>query len=160
MDAYRAVQIHPLDRPKQGLAWDLGAGIEFFLDNRLSMGLASSPYILTRVSNFIVRCAGQIGVLRLVNYLDDFAIINTSQSECANDQLILIRLLRRLGSFISYSKLISHRHCARFLGIEIDSVNLQMRLPIDKLKKIENFWNILFLRERQQRKSCKDWPDT
>ena len=61
MDTYCAVQIHPVDRPKEGLAWDLGAGIKFYLDNRLSMGLASSPYIFTRVSNFIACCTVRMG---------------------------------------------------------------------------------------------------
>ena len=38
---------------------------------------------------------------------------------------------------VSFSKLITPSSCARFLGIEIDSVNLQLHLPEDKLRNIK-----------------------
>ena len=53
-DAYRAVAIHLEDRIKQGLIWDfegnLGPDPVYMVDNRLYMGLSSSPYIAIRQS--------------------------------------------------------------------------------------------------------------
>ena len=56
-DTYRAVSIHPDDRVRQGLWGQVKANGEYryFYDNRRCMGLASSPYIFSRISNFVVR---------------------------------------------------------------------------------------------------------
>ena len=42
-DAYRALHIHPDSSMRQGLAWDFGNGLVYLRDNRVSMGLSSSP---------------------------------------------------------------------------------------------------------------------
>ena len=48
-DAYRAVSIHPRDRERQGLQWEFSKGKRTFMkDNRLCMGLSSSPYIFSK----------------------------------------------------------------------------------------------------------------
>ena len=48
-DAYRAVPIHPDDRIRQGLSWQFtdSVGFSYMIDNRLCMGLSSSPYIFS-----------------------------------------------------------------------------------------------------------------
>ena len=42
-NAYRAVNIDPLCRERQGLSWDFGKGLTYLRDNWLCMGLCSSP---------------------------------------------------------------------------------------------------------------------
>ena len=44
-NAYRAVNTHPDSKELQGLSWDFGKGTIFWRDNRLCMGLSSSPYV-------------------------------------------------------------------------------------------------------------------
>ena len=44
-NAYRAVNIHPSCRERQGLSWDFGDGLTYLRDNWLYMGLSSSPYV-------------------------------------------------------------------------------------------------------------------
>ena len=56
-NAYRSVCIHPSCHSLQGLFWDFGQGVEYFCDNRMSMGLSSSPYIFTHVGNSVAKCA-------------------------------------------------------------------------------------------------------
>ena len=77
-DAYRAIFIHPSDRPRQGILWDFGDGPQFYLDNHLSMGLSSSPYIFSKISDFVIRCGIRAAVPTIVNYLDDFAVLGDS----------------------------------------------------------------------------------
>ena len=103
-DAYRAVSIHPTDRRKQGLRWNFGQGDKYLCDNRLCMGLSSSPYIFSKVSDFIVRCTVREGCNYVLNYLDDFAIVNSTCQEGRRDQMRLISVLSRLGFSISYKK--------------------------------------------------------
>ena len=137
-DAYRAVHIHPGDRSRQGLKWVFGdeQSTTYMVDNRLCMGLSSSPYIFTRISNFIVRCARREGIGRITNYLDDFCIVGGSWQDTSESQNKLIRILRRLGFFISFKKLQSPVNKLRFLGIYIDSISLELSLPEDKLDKL------------------------
>ena len=72
----------------------------------------------------------------VINYLDDFAIVNRSFDETEKDQLCLIAILRRLGFSISYKKVTPPAQLARFLGIDIDTRNLELRLPEDKIEKL------------------------
>ena len=46
-------------------------------------------------------------------------------------------ILRRFGFYLSYNKLLTPSQCNRFLGIELDSVNLQLCLPADKLTQLK-----------------------
>ena len=139
-DAYRAVSIHPRDRDRQGLHWDFdparGSNCTYMKDNRLCMGLASSPYVFSKISDFIVRCATREGVDRVVNYLDDFCIVSGAHGRACEEQRTIIAILRRLGFHISFGKIISPSTCTRFLGINIDTVTLEMSLPEDKLQKL------------------------
>ena len=139
-DAYRAVSIHPRDRDRQGLHWNFdpteGSNCTYMKDNRLCMGLASSPYVFSKISDFVVRCAVREGVDRVINYLDDFCIVSGTHIKGREEQRTVIAILRRIGFHISFSKIISPATCTRFLGININSVTLEMSLPGDKLQKL------------------------
>lgn len=135
-NAYRAVNIHPSCRIRQGLAWDFGEGIVYMQDNRLCMGLSSSPYVFSKISDFIVRCLVREGFSDCINYLDDFCIVARDEKSCALAQMRLVSILRRLGFYVSFKKLTSPSPITRFLGIEIDALSLELRLPLDKLDKL------------------------
>ena len=108
MNAYRVVSIATEDRSKQGLKWKFSGEEEFtyFEDNRLCMGLSSSPYVFTKISEFIVRCARREDDCRIVNYLDDFCVIGGNLEQAVQHQLLFIKILRHLGFFISFKKLV------------------------------------------------------
>ena len=72
-DAYRMASIHPDDRNCQGLHWDFAEGVSTYLkDNRLCMGLSSSPYVFSKILDFVVCCANRESITRVLNYLHDF----------------------------------------------------------------------------------------
>ena len=107
-DAYRAVNIHPSNRKFQGLCCKLLDGkIHLFEDNRLCMGLSSSPFIFSKMSDFVTRCMIREGSNRIVNYLDDFCLLGNSIDEVQCAQRKLIRILRSLGFYINYKKVSS-----------------------------------------------------
>ena len=150
-NAYRAVNIHPDSRIRQGLAWDFGAGICFLRDNRLCMGLSSSPFVFSKISDFIVRCLCREGFTQCINYLDDFCLVARGVKECEGSQRELMAILRRVGFFISFKKLTPACKVTRYLGIEIDSVNMELRLPRDKLVKLKLLLNS-FMRKKKATK--------
>ena len=132
--ANRAVSIHPSNRDFQGLRCKFSDGkIRFFQDNRLCMGLSSSPFIFSKMC-----CMIREGNRRIVNYLDDFCLLGNSIDEVQHAQRKLIRILRSLGFYINYKKVSSPATTTRFLGILIDSVTLQLRLSYDKLRKMRD----------------------
>ena len=150
-NAYRAVNTHPDSRERQGLAWDFGDGTIFMRDNRLCMGLSSSPFVFSKISDFVVRCLVREGFSECVNYLDDFCLIGRDRESCRKAQRQLVAILRRVGFYVSYKKLTPASTVSRFLGIEIDSVNLELRLPQDKMEKLHAQLN-LFVRRRKASK--------
>ena len=150
-NAYRAISIYPTCRERQGLAWDFGSGTVFLRDNRLCMGLSSSPYIFSKVSDFVVRCMVRQGVTDCVNYLDDFCVVGRGERDCTVAQHTLVAILRRLGFYISFRKLTAPAQVTRFLGIDIDSVRMELRLLGDKLEKLITQLNH-FVRRRKASK--------
>ena len=82
-----------------------------------------------------------------MNYLDDFCIVSTSQDQGREDQSHLIWILRHLGFDISFKKLTDPAQVNRFLGIEIDSVDMCVRLPEDKLERMQETVNSYKARE-------------
>ena len=138
-DAYRAVPIHPVDRSKQGIKWEFSGDdgrVTYMVDNRLCMGLSSSPYIFSKLSDFVVRCAVREGVTRMINYLDDFCIVGGSYRDTKEALYRVVAILRRLGFYISFRKLRSPSTKLRFLGIDINAATLQLTLPEDKLERL------------------------
>ena len=77
--------IHPADRPNQRLHVTIDGEIIYFVDNRLCMGLSSSPYIFSKISDFIVRYANREGVATVINYVDDFALVGIYNLRCCQN---------------------------------------------------------------------------
>jgi hypothetical protein len=136
-DAYRAISIHGDSANRMGLSWEFTPGeVTYLRDNRLCMGLSSSPYVFSKVSDLVVRSMLREGYDEVINYLDDFAIVTRTFKEGWEAQKMLVRILRRLGFAVSFKKVTSPSQVSRFLGIEIDSIEMKLRLPADKLDKL------------------------
>lgn len=148
-DAYRAVSIHPDSSKRQGLSWQFGEGsVTFLRDNRLCMGLSSSPFVFSKLSDFIVRCMVRRGHNRVINYLDDFCTITGSYEEGVKAQADLIAVIRNLGFHVSFKKLTTPATTCRFLGISVDAVAMRLYLPQDKLQKLLRCIQGLYTRRR------------
>lgn len=112
----------------------------YYVDNRLCFGLSCAPFIFNRISNAIVRMMGRRGFRAVVNYLDDF-LIGSTQEECQRGLLTLINLLHYLGFNVSWRKVVSPTQRITFLGIELDSSIMSLRLPEDKLTLLTDLVN-------------------
>ena len=95
------------------------------------------------------------GAERVVNYLDDFCVVGKGMEEALRDQSIIMGILRRLGFYMSFRKVSTAATSTRFLGIIIDSVELELRLPEDKLKKMLDSLQILEGRKKVTRRELE-----
>lgn len=137
MAVYRSISIFPAHRKYQGFKWALGgAGASYYIDTRLSFGLKCAPFIFSEISDFIVQCMSRRGYDNVINYLDDYFCWGPTFEECAATQNALIRLLGQLGFHVAWSKCSSPATTCTFLGIRINSVQMSMSLPEDKVQKL------------------------
>ena len=134
--AYRSINVYGDHTRYQGFTWDLGEGSKYYKSNRLTFGLRCAPYIFSRISDFFTIIAGYYGVERVVNYLNDFIIVAKTEKECLRQRNVLIETMEYFGFNISYSKVTEPSQVCVFLGITIDSVNMELSLPQAKVDKL------------------------
>lgn len=135
--AYRSVNVAVAHRQFQGFCWDIEDQESMFTDNCLCFGLSCAPFIFTQLTEFIIRCMNRRGFERVFGYIDDFLIIGQTREECQHGLDELICLLRSLGFYISWDKLILPAQKVRYLGIMIDSTNMELSLPQNKLVQLK-----------------------
>ena len=72
-------------------------------------------------------------VTAMVHFLDDFLLLATSKRNCAADLAAFESLCRQIGVPLAAEKTILPTTTLRFLGITLDTIALEARLPPDKL---------------------------
>ena len=131
--AYKHVPIHPNDQRLLGIEWN---GVTY-VHGALPLGLQSAPKLFSAVADGLAWALHCIGVDNCVHYLDDFLFWGPPASPACKASLKVAReLLERLGLATVAEKAIGPTTRPTFLGIEIDSVLQQLRLPSDKLSRL------------------------
>ena len=144
--AYRLVPVHPVDRPLQAVEW---SG-RIYVDPMLPFGLWSAPKLFNAIADALEWCTRRGGVRHVFHYLDDFIVVGPpGSSECAEALKTLDRTFAQLGVPIADHKRDGPTTCITFLGIEIDTVSSQLRLPDEKLLRLRSL-----LTEWGDRKAC------
>ena len=134
--AYRSIPVCAEHRQFQGFRWEIAGKMEYLINNSLAFGLSSAPYLFTQFTEFVVRCMNRRGFDRVFGYLDDFLIMEETQELCKIALESLMKLLRSLGFYLNYTKLITPSQVIRYLGIDLNSVEMKLYLPKDKLGKL------------------------
>lgn len=120
----------------QGISWEIDGQDMYLSDHRLCFGLRCGPYYFNLISNFVYEILRNRYGVRLVNYLDDYITLSQSYDGCVDSQRLTIGILRYLGFQISWHKVTSPSKITKYLGIEIDSELLELRLPMYKVEKM------------------------
>ena len=145
--AFRNVPVHPQDRLLLGMLWK-GA---LYIDAVLPFGLRSAPKIFNTIADAAQYIAIQKGVSYLEHFLDDFITLGAPRSqECATNLEILANTCKILRLPVAPNKKEGPATTLVFLGIELDTVNMQLRLPAEKLQRLK-----LTASNWLQRKFCK-----
>ena len=135
--AYRALSIYPDHRSLLGLRWNLDNKEIYIEDGRMCFGLRVGPMQFNKVSEFIYSILSDLYGIQIVNYLDDFIVVASTKEEAQWAQSMVINILRYVGFHISWAKVTPPSQVCRFLGLEIDSNEMEIRLPVDKLEKLK-----------------------
>ena len=135
--AYRSVNVLADHVKFQGLSWDFGDGPQWLLDRRLCFGLRCAPNIYNAISDLIVLISRSLGADRVINYLDDFLIIADDYETCLAHRCIVTSVIEFLGASVSWKKVTNPSTSSTFLGITINSVEMELSLPMEKVHKLE-----------------------
>ena len=131
---YRMIPIHPQDQRLLGEQW---RG-EVFIDRMLPFGLRSAPKIFSAVADALQWILSVKGVTHSLHYLDDYIIVSNFIDKAVVQRDILTSTFESLGVTLEYSKLEGPSSCLTFMGIEVDTESLQLRLPSDKLSRLKS----------------------
>ena len=144
--AYRLIPVHPMDRNLQAVEWEG----KVYVDPMLPFGLHSAPKLFNAVADGLEWYLRRRGIQHVFHYLDDFIIVAPPASpDCAIALDILNESCAYLGLPIAEHKRDGPTTCLTFLGIEVDTMASQLRLPTDKLQRLKTL-----LADWGDRKAC------
>ena len=130
--AFRIIPVSPLDTPLLGFKWN---GF-FYMDAVLPMGCSSSCSIFEAFSSALEWVAKtKLGITEMVHVIDDFLFLANSSKKCAADMKSFIQLFGQLGVPLAQDKTQGPDTTLPFLGITLDTLKLEARLPQDKIDK-------------------------
>ena len=143
-EAYRIVPVHHDDMHLLGMSWK----DEWYIDATLPFGIRSAPMIFSAIADALEWILYQEGVSWLAHYIDDIITMGPAKSdECAKNKHIILSLGEVLGFL--FHKCDGPTPCLTFLGIEVDSEAMELRLPLDKLANLRSL-----IKEWLGRKAC------
>ena len=133
-DAYRIVPVHPADYHLLGISWR----DQVYIDRALPFGLRSAPKLFNAVADFVAWVLVKQGVNHLLHYLDDFLLLVPPHSN--QGEVVLrcaLQTLKALGIPVAVHKTQGPTPSLVFLGILIDTHTFELRLPSDKLTRLQ-----------------------
>ena len=103
----------------------------------LPFGLASAPRTFSKLLKPVVAQLRKMGI-RLINYLDDMLIMAASRDLAIEHTTIAVNLLSSLGFVLNEGKsVLVPTQELEFLGFLVNSVEMSLYLPRDKVKSIK-----------------------
>ena len=111
----------------------------WFVDTALPFGLRSAPKIFTAMADGLLWIMAANGVASALHYLDDYLFFGPPGTpDCKGALQLALSLCQRLGVPVSEKKFEGPTTTLVFLGIELDTVALELRLPGDKLSRLRS----------------------
>ena len=133
--AFRICPVRQEDWPYLGMQW----GGKYYFDKVLPFGLRSAPYIFNCLAEALCWILqNTYGIEHLYHYLDDFITLGLPGTQQCHSNLQLIKyLLQRLHIPTADEKQEGPATLIIFLGILLDTEQLEARLPPEKLAQIK-----------------------
>jgi len=131
--AFRQIAVNADDWPLLGLHWR----DQWFFRLVLPFGLRSSPFLFTCFAAAFAAILQARNISFLMFYLDDMLVIGRAGTdECAAGIALIEELAAQLGIILHPTKRAGPTTHIEFLGLGIDSEQMQLFIPIDKRKRI------------------------
>lgn len=133
--AFRLAPVHPDDYKFLGFCWNG----EYYYDRVLPMGMASSSQIFQRIANALVWIAqNKLMIQKIFQYTDDAFLVQKHKDICTRHVKNFMDMCRHIGFVIAEDKIVYPTTKLTILGIELDSIAMCARLPMNKLEKCRN----------------------
>ena len=133
-NSFKVMQIKVSQWPYFCVKWKK----KYYVFVRLVFGCRSSPCIFDTLSQALCWIAHNIyGVQTIFHLLDDFLTVDVPDS-CAGHRTnaLLTLMFNRLGVPLAKHKRLGPTVCLEYLGLILDSINMQARLPSIKVHRI------------------------
>lgn len=128
--AFRLIPLHPDDFSLMGMCHKG----DYYVDKALPFGCAISCALFEKFSCFLEWCAKECSSSQnLVHYLDDFCGAEVTYENAKVLLQSILDLFESLGVPIAQEKVEGPATCLKFLGLEVDTVAMEVRLPTDKI---------------------------
>ena len=137
--AYKQVPVRPEDWPLLGFWWEG----KYYYERVLPFGLKSSCRLwelyAAALHFFFER---ELGVPVVIHYIDDFLFVVQLKSEAERCKRAALRLCAGLGIPMAEDKTEGPVQCLTFLGIILDTIRLEARLPPEKLADLQQLTEV------------------
>ncbi len=107
---------------------------QLYIDTVLPFGLRSAPKIFNCLADALQWIAKACGVSYLAHFLDDFITLGAPETtECSTNLSLLVAICNILNLPLAVEKSEGPCTSITFLGIELDTIKLELHLPENKL---------------------------
>ena len=127
--AFRMVPVHPDDWELLGMCWRE----QLYVDRCLPFGLRSAPYLFNQIATAVEWImTNNYRMSHLLHYLDDYFLAGPPGSpHCGTMLDCFLRVADQLGVVVAPEKVLRPATSMNFLGLTLDSVLQEVRLPPD-----------------------------
>ena len=133
--AFRLIPIHPDDWNLLEIYWQS----RYYVDLFLLFGLRSAPFTFNQLSNALEWILKHnYGLKYVLHILDDFFLAEHTKLDCLLSFSTLLRFFMAVKAPVDASKTLGPSQVLEFMGIILDSVRMEARLPDDKLTRIKD----------------------
>jgi hypothetical protein len=144
--AYKQVPVRREDRALLGLKWEG----KFYYELTLPFGLKSSGVrweLYAAALHYFFR--HHLGVELVIHYVDDFLFVVADRELAQRQMDAALALCAKLGIPMAAAKAEGPATCLTFLGIELDTIAMEARLPDKRLAELR-----LLLKSWTGRRTC------
>ena len=130
--AFRIVPVAPSNYPLLGIEWN---GL-FYYDRCLPMGSSISCSLFQTISTAVQWVAHKfLPEVHILTLLDDYLFISKDESSCRHGLQVFQNICRDIGVPLAGEKTMGPAKELIFLGITLDTVRKEAKLPPEKLSK-------------------------
>ena len=136
--AFRLIPIPPGDWHLMGTYWQS----QYYVDIYLPFGVRSAPFLFNQFSDALEWIfENNYGLQQVLHILDDFFIAETTRLKCLTSPSTLLRVFMSLQAPVVASKTLGPSQELEFVGIVLDSIGMEARLPDDKVNRAREILN-------------------
>ena len=136
-DAYFSINLHESDRKYVRFFWNH----KLYEYCCLCFGYAAAPRLFTKITKPILAHLHELGI-KASMYIDDLLLIDKCSGKLTRSLHYTMELLHSLGFTVNKKKsVLTPTKKIRHLGFVINSVDMNLSLPKEKISNLQNFTN-------------------